>query len=1156
MLEFVHLHNHTHYSLLDAACHPIDLIKAAKEDGQKAIALTDHGVMFGVIDFWKLAQKEGIKPIIGFEAYVANGSRFEKTAGKKETKKRNYFHLVLLAKNNIGYKNLCKLTSYAHLEGYYYKPRVDLELLEKYNEGVICLSACIAGVISAPIIQGDYDEAVRQAKIYREIYGNDFYIEIQNHFLPEDKAVLQDAPRIARELGIPLIATNDVHYVKKEHAIAHNVLLLIKDSNAANSGLMDIRDLRYRSDEMYLKTQSQMIELFKDFPEAISNSVKIADSCDISFERKLFMPELPIPRTSKAQNLNEYLKEQVDLGLREKYPSVTDEIRQRIDFELNTIFSLGYSGYFLIVQDFICAAKARDVRVGPGRGSAAGSLVAYCLGITNVDPLKYGLLFERFLNPDRVSPPDIDIDFCDTKRAEIIEYVKEKYGENHISQIITFGRMTSKAVLKDVGRVLGVPYSTINNINAKIPVEQGKVKPIIEAIELPDLKWIKKSDDPKMKELIEYSIILEGMNRNVGKHAAGIVITPGELIDYVPLYKSPSQKDSSVAISTQYPMNDLDEAGVMKMDFLGLRTLSIIDNSLEMIERNYKVKIDLDQINLKDEKTMKLLGNGDTTAVFQFESQGMQEYLRQLKPHSIEELSAMNALYRPGPMANIPEFIERKEGKKPINYLHERMGNSLDETYGIIVYQEQVMQLVRDLAGFSLSQADILRRAMGKKKQSIMDEMKPLFTKNAAQLGINKKNADEIYDLIEKFAKYGFNKSHAVAYSILAFQTAFLKANYTAEFLAANMSAELNNLAKIVALIDEAKRFDIHVLPPNVNRSMEYFTVDKNEIIFGLAGIKNVGVQAVRGIIKAREEKLFTSFFDFAARVDTKLLNKRAFESLICAGAFDSIHNGKRAALYNSVETALEYSKAYNNEENSSMDSLFMGFATAPIQEPSLPNVTEWTEEFRLEKEKEVLSFYISGHPLNKYKIYINSLATLQIGDKENEIIGEQVRICGMIKGIRTQLDKKNKTIAFLQVEDFTDSCECVCWSDAYGSFKDILVEDNVVMIIGRSELDNDKIKIYVDEVMPIEKAAAKFAQGIAIWVDLENVGQNCIKSLQSYCSATREKNTIIFNVVDKSKYYSKKYIANSVNIAYKEDTISNIMKIFGPNNVNFLMYK
>ncbi|NLO18665.1 MAG: DNA polymerase III subunit alpha [Ignavibacteria bacterium] len=1156
MQEFVHLHNHTHYSLLDAACHPIDLIRAAKEDGQKAIALTDHGVMFGVIDFWKLARKENIKAIAGFEAYVANGSRFDKTAGKKETKKRNYFHLVLLAKNTVGYKNLCKLTSYAHLEGYYYKPRVDLELLRKYNEGIICLSACIAGVVSAPIIEGNYEEALKQAKIYREIYGDDFYIELQNHFLPEDEAVLRDAPRIARELSIPLIATNDVHYVKKEHSIAHNVLLLIKDSNAANSGKMDIRDLRYRSDEMYLKSQAQMIELFKDFPEAISNTVKVADSCDISFERKLFMPEFPIPKTSMAQNLNDYLKEQVEIGLKERYSVITDEIRQRIDFELGTIFRLDYSGYFLIVQDFIKVAKSMSVRVGPGRGSAAGSLIAYCLGITNVDPIRYGLLFERFLNPDRISPPDIDIDFCDTKRADIIEYVKEKYGEDRISQIITFGRMTSKAVLKDVGRVLGVSYSLINSINAKIPVELGKVKPIKEAIELPDLNWLKKSDDPKIKELIEYSIVLEDMNRNVGKHAAGIVITPGNLVDFVPLYKSPTQKDGSLAITTQYPMNDLDEAGVMKMDFLGLRTLSIIDNSLEMIERNYKVKIDSDQIDLKDEKTFQLIGEGNTGAVFQFESQGMQEYLRQLKPNSIEELSAMNALYRPGPMANIPEFIERKEGKKPISYLDERMGNSLNETYGIIVYQEQVMQLVRDLAGFSLSQADILRRAMGKKDEKVMSQMKPLFIKNAGEIGISKKNAEEIYNLIGKFANYGFNKSHAVAYSILAFQTAFLKANYTAEFLAATMSAEQNDSAKVVRLIDEAKRFDIKVLPPDINRSTEYFTVDNGEIIFGLSGIKNVGVPTVKSIVKAREEKPFSSFFDFVKRVDVKVLNKRAIESLICAGAFDSIHKGKRAALFATAESAIEYSKAFNNAEDSGMDSLFLGAAATDIQEPKLPEIPEWNEDERLNNEKEVLSFYVSGNPLNKYKVYIDALSTLQIADKESALIGEQVRICGMIKELRTQLDRRNKTIAFLQIEDLTGTCECVCWSDTYSSFKDLINEDAVLMVIGKSELDGDKIKVYADEILSIERAAEKYAKGLAIHIDLEKVEPDSIKTLQSYCSDANMNNTVLFNVFDNSKKYSKRYIANGVNISFKEETISNVTKVFGSDNVKLLMYK
>jgi len=762
MTDFSHLHNHTHYSLLDAACTPAQLIGKAKEYGHKSLALTDHGVMFGIMEFYKLAKKEGVKPILGFEAYVANGSRFDRTAGKSKTKKKNYFHLILLAKNETGYKNIIKLTSLAHTEGFYYKPRIDEELLKKYHEGVIATSACINGVINAYIVDGDYNAALQKARFYQEVFGDDFYIELQNHGLPEDKIIMRDAPKIASELGIKLVATNDIHYINKEDAVSHNVYLLIKDSSADSKP--DIEQLRYKVPEMYYKSTEEMAEIFSDYPEALETTQEIADKCNVTFEKKYFLPDFPIPDDAESGTLDDYLRELTYKGLDERYEEINDEIKKRTEYELGVIIKMGFSGYFLIVQDFIAAARRMKVRVGPGRGSAAGSIVAYALGITNVDPLPYDLLFERFLNPERVSMPDIDIDFCDETREEIIKFVKEKYGEKSVAQIVTFGKLSSKAVLQDVGRVLGIHYSDISRITSFIPSIMGKVLPLEKALELPDLKWLKETKEPLYQKLILHSKRLEGLFRHTGTHAAGVVITPGDVVDYVPLYYSPSAKHLGVDIATQYSMKYLEEAGLLKMDFLGLKTLSIIDNILEMIKNNYGEEIDIDKVDLNDDATFKLFSEGRTLGVFQFESDGMRDYLMKLKPKNIEEITAMNALYRPGPMENIPDFIDRKFGRKEIEYLHPLMEQSLKKTYGIIVYQEQVMQLARDIGGFTLGQADILRRAMGKKDLKLMTEQKSIFSEGAQKNGIDKKTADAIFELINKFANYGFNKSRVNGY--------------------------------------------------------------------------------------------------------------------------------------------------------------------------------------------------------------------------------------------------------------------------------------------------------------------------------------------------------------------------------------------------------
>ncbi len=1190
MPQFIHLHNHTHYSLLDGAATPETLAKAAAAQGHSAVALTDHGVMFGTFEFYKKAQKAGVKPILGCELYIAAGSRFDKTSGKTKTK--NYYHLIALAKNNKGYENLMKLSSIGHTEGFYYKPRIDKEVLELHSEGLIITSACVGGVLGAHFVNHDYDKAREEAIWYKERFGDDFYIEVQDHGIELDKPVLEYAPKLALELGLKLVATNDCHYIKKEHATAHNVHLYIKDASQANAGTLDVHKLRYGTPEYYFKTADQMADLLGHLPGAIENTLEIAEKCAVNLKTDLYMPEFPIPSDSKATNLNEYMEELTFKGIEKRYrvqdyAAAPDAVRERAEFELGVIKKMGFAGYFLIVQDFINAAREMGVSVGPGRGSAAGSLVAYALGITNVDPLPYDLLFERFLNPDRVSMPDIDVDFNDEKRELVIQYVRDKYGENSVAQIITFGTLSTKAVIKDVARVLGIPLATVDQITKPIPTILGKVTPLKEALELPELRWVKESDDPKLKQLIEYASVLEGFARNSSIHAAGVVIAPGDISQYVPLYKSDS------GLATQYNMKDLEDAGLLKMDFLGLRTLSIIDNTVEMIERNHGVKIDVDALDLFDKKTYDMLGAGRTIAVFQFESEPMQKYLKMLKPTSLEDLTAMNALYRPGPMDNIPDFCDRKQGKQEITLLHQLMEPSLRPTYGIIVYQEQVMQLVRDLAGFSLAQADIMRRAMGKKDAKLMQEQKVLFIEGAQKNGIGEKLGGEIFDLILKFASYGFNKSHALAYSYLAFQTAWLKAHYPAEFLAANMTAELGNLDKIVALIDEAKYFGIEVLPPDVNESFASFTAippkpspqpspkgrgssenplplgeDKGEgksgeqkrgkIRFGLAAIKNVGEGAVESIIKARNEEAFKTFFDFAKRVDTKAVNKRALEALVCAGGFDALNIGHRAQLFTAIDDAVRFGNAQSNQEDNGMDSLFGGSVAVAVSEPKLPTVPQWSYFEQLKHEREYLNFYVSGHPLERYRPHVEAFATLQLGQKTSSLIGKNVRACGIVSGVRTKLDKKEQMIAFVQIEDFSGKAECIFWSESFAKFRHLLVEDAILMVSGKSQIDgSDSLKIVVDDVFPVSEAAQKFAKGVKITaLRQKNTPEQIRKAHEIVKAQPAGKAQVFFSIYDETANDPTKpvaqYLSRDIQFQPNDTAIEELMRLFGHKQVKF----
>lgn len=1152
MNQFIHLHNHSHYSLLDGAATIDSLIKATVENKMPAVALTDHGVMFGVVEFFLKALAAGIKPIIGCEFYIVpKGTRFEKEIDKKkknEGKGRGiYQHIVLLAKNIIGYHNLMKLTSYGHLEGFYYKPRIDLELLRKYSNGLVALSACPAGVVADDILEGKYDEAKKSALIYKEIFQDDFYLEIQNHGLEKEKPILQKMPQLAKELNIKLVATNDIHYIKPEHAIAHNVLLLIPEGSP--SGSDDYKKLKYNTDQLYFKSAKEMCKLFEDYPEAINSTLEInekIENFDIRPDEP-YLPKYPIPED--VNNYDDYLEKIVNQKISNRYPVITPEIEARIKHELSIIKQMKYSNYFLVVQDFINAAKKMGIMVGPGRGSAAGSVVSYVLGIIDVDPFKYDLLFERFLNPDRISMPDIDIDFNDDKRDLVIQYVRDKYGENSVAQIITFGTLSSRAVLKDVGRVLGIELSVIESITKLIPSEQGKVFELDKALNtVPELKTVRDSKDPKIKELIEISRVLEGMNRNASMHASGVVIAPGDITDYVPLYATPQTKPM-----TQYYMNDLETVGLLKMDFLGLRTLKVIENALKLIKKNHGVDIDINNIPEDDQKVFEIFQKGHTTGIFQFESSGMRESLIKLKPTSINELVAMNALYRPGPMEMIDDFISCKKGTKKIQYLHPKLEPILKETYGVIVYQEQVMRIASEIAGLSLIKADTMRRAMGKKDEELMAKQKGEFIDGAVSQGIQKKLAEDIFEMIKKFAKYGFNKSHSVVYAVLAYQTAYLKVYYPAEFMTSAMSAEIGNTDYIVELIEEANRLGLNVLPPDVNESGVDFSITKKGIRFGLSAIKNVGVAAVENIIKARKDKKFSNLFELCSRVDLKSLNKKTLEGLTLGGALDSL-GGHRAEIFASIERAIQFGQKKHSENSLGQSNLFgSGIVQEETSEyPQLVATEPWSQHELLANEKKVLGFYISGHPLKKYEIDIKAFSTVKFNAQEKIKNGSIVRACGIVTEIKKKIDRNGNTMAFLDLEDFSGRGEVVVFARTYEKYSNILTQDAMLMIIGKSDTAGEKLKIIADEFIPIEKVRERFAKRVIIKIDSNAADVDTIGKLKNILENYKGKCLPIVEVIGIEENKTKLFqLDGKYRVNPSDQLIGKLKKLLGNENVN-----
>ena len=1070
-MSFTHLHVHSEYSLLDGACRIKNLAKAAKSLGQTSLALTDHGVMYGAVDFYRACKNEGIKAVIGCEVYVAPRSRFDKTAQLD----RGYYHMVLLCENNTGYQNLIKLVSAGFTEGFYNKPRIDDELLEKHSEGLICLSACLAGELPKKLLEGDYAGAKKKAEYYQKIFGkNNFFIELQNHGLEEQLRVNPELIKLARDIDAELVVTNDSHYINREDSKLHSILLCIQTGKTIN----DPDRMEFGADEFYLKSEDEMRSLFPDLPEAFDNTQIIADRCNVEFEfgvRKL--PNYPLP---EGTDHYEFFEAECRRGLVRHYGAdPSDELVRRLEYELGTINRMGFVDYFLIVADYVRYAKDNDIPVGPGRGSGAGSLCAYCIGITDVDPIKYDLLFERFLNPERVSMPDFDIDFGTERRGEVIEYVKKKYGVDHVAQIVTFGTMAARSAVRNVGRVLDIPYNAVDKIAKLIPETLNIT--LESAFKLsPDLKQ-KYDTDPDAKNILDIAMQIEGMPKNISMHAAGVVICEKPVSDYVPLTVSEGN------ILTQFTMTTLEELGLLKMDFLGLRNLTVIDDTVKMI-REFEPDFDINKIDVNDPAVYKMMSSGATEGVFQFESQGMRNVLTQLRPESLEDLIAVISLYRPGPMDSIPTYIDCRHNPSHIRYKHPMLESILKVTYGCIVYQEQVMQVLRKLAGYSLGRADIVRRAMSKKKHGVMEKERFIFIEGLTdddgnvivdgclRRGIDRATAISIYDEMESFASYAFNKSHATAYAMISYQTAYLKCRYTRQYMAALMSSVLDRQNKLALYTAECHNFGIQILPPDVNTSYYGFTVDGKNIRYGLRAVKNLGYQLIDTIIDTRKLGKFTSFYDFCKRVYGSSMNSRALESLIKCGALDKLGLNRRQML-TMVRAVLDDIEYENKKNMRGQLSIFdMGDTVEASSEPVIPDLEEFSKDELLFMENEVCGMYLSGHPIDEFEDYIKAVRADSIGDILDREEGgykdnSAVRLVCIVTKLKNQLTKNNKMMAFVTVEDRFGTIEAIVFPNVFQEAGAFLGQGNVVEIFGRVNLrEDEEPKIICNEIKRVNK--------------------------------------------------------------------------------------
>ena len=1063
-MAFTHLHVHTEYSLLDGACRIKKIAAAAKQKGFDSLAITDHGVMYGVIDFYRACKKEGIHPVIGCEVYVAPKSRFDKTNSFEK-----YYHMVLLCENNTGYHNLIKLVSKGFTEGFYSKPRIDDSLLEEYREGLICLSACLAGEIPRKLSAGDYKGAKQKAEYYRDLFGKEnFYIELQDHGIEEQKRIIPDLVRIADEIGVGLVATNDSHYIEKEDSVIQSILLCIQ----TNRTLDDPDKMEFKTNEFYLKTEDEMREVFSKYPQALENTHDIAMRCNVEFEfgvRRL--PHYTVPNN---ENHLDYFRRQCYKGLNRHYGDNPDQsLIDRLEHEIGIINRMGFVDYFLIVNDFVQYAKSNGIPVGPGRGSGAGSLCAYCIGITEVDPIKYNLIFERFLNPDRVSMPDFDIDFCAERRGEVIDYVVRKYGEDNVVQIITFGTLGGKQAIRDIARVMGLPYAVGDEISKMVPREVNIT--IRRAMELNPKLRERYDGNPQIKELLDYAMRVEGMPRQSGMHAAGVVITENPVSDYVPL----SKKDDNVV--TQFTMTTIEELGLLKMDFLGLRNLTVIDDAEKLIRRSHP---DYDPGSIRDDDpaVYDLYSKGLTEGVFQFESNGMKSVLTRLKPDSIEDLIAVVSLYRPGPVDSIPTYIECRHNPSKVKYKHPLLRDILGVTYGCIVYQEQVMQILRTLAGYSLGRADTVRRAMSKKKADVMEHEREVFingevdengnviTEGCLRRGVDRRVAESLFNEMESFARYAFNKSHAAAYAIVSYKTAWLKVHYTREYMAALLSNFLDDQGKLAKYTGECKNFGIRVLPPHVNYSMPGFSVSGKDIRYGLLAVKNIGRQFIDQIVAGRRYKPYSSFYDFCKRNHGRNMNSRALESLIKCGALDGLGANRRQMLTMSktVLDDLDYESKHNL--NGQMSLFDMGAQEVKSSEPVVPDLPEFPEDELMRMEKEIAGMYISGHPVDKYSLFSERIKADSIGDiiaDESEYHDRQkVTVVGIIAKASTIQTGTHKLMAYATVEDRFGSVELVIFPNVYERCSIHLIEGNVVVVKGALDFrENQAPKIICDTV-------------------------------------------------------------------------------------------
>ncbi|MGE5403693.1 MAG: DNA polymerase III subunit alpha [Candidatus Saccharibacteria bacterium] len=1043
-MSFVHLHTHTEYSLLDGAARVKNLVRKAAAENMPAAAITDHGVLYAAIDFYNEAKKHGIKPIIGFEAYVARRHRLDRVPRLDDSQ----YHLVLLAANMEGYRNLIQLCSRGFLEGFYYKPRIDRELLEKYNKGIIGLSACLAGEIPDLIMAGKIAEAEQTAGYFKELFGpGNFFLELQDHGIPEQRVVNRGLQQIGRKLDIPLVVTNDVHYLEKGDAFIQDVLLCIQTGKTIN----EENRMRFPSPEFYFKNADEMWQLFSELPEALFNTLEITDMCSLDFDFSNFhLPNYPLPAGETPES---YLRQLVFEQLPVKYPGHDESIVRRVEYELDVINRMGFAGYFLIVQDIVNWSKKNRIAVGPGRGSAAGSLVSYLLSITTIDPLKYGLLFERFLNPERVSMPDIDIDFCFEKRDRVIDYIVQRYGQERVSQIITFGTMAARAAIRDVGRALDQPYADVDRVAKLIPSELGVT--IDRSLEIAPELIDAYEKDYNVRRLLDTARALEGMPRHASVHAAGVVIGKEELMNILPL-----QRMNDGHVVTQFTKETVEETGLLKMDILGLRTLTVIERTMDILEKTRGFRLDIDQVPLDDAQVYQLLSQGETIGVFQLESDGLRRLLMEIKPNRFEDLIAIIALYRPGPLGSgmVEDFINRKHGRQQIEYADPRLEPVLGETYGVILYQEQVMQIAGQLASFSMGEADVLRRAMGKKKPQEIMKLRDKFVTGAAHNQIDEKISSSLFDLMEHFAGYGFNKSHSAAYAMITYQTAYLKAHYPVEYMCSFLTSVIDNQDRVVFYIKECGHLGIEILPPDINESFEAFTVTGNSIRFGLGAIKNVGEAAVHSIIEARKQGAFASLFDFCQRVDLRQVNKRVLENLILGGCFDNLGITRKEAMI-IMEDTLEIAARVKEAAESDQMSLFGG-SDAAAEEPKPRKIGEYSAKEKLRREKEVLGFYVSGSPLEEYGSVLPFFASHDIGSLSGLADGTNVRIVGVIGNITRKRNRDNKPWAIIGIEDLTGKVDVQVFANVYADCVGSIKNDAAICIEGRIMERDDEIKV------------------------------------------------------------------------------------------------